>query len=38
MLKEEGGCTIIVAYLNNLWAKSFTDIIFTMTDVFSPAG
>jgi hypothetical protein len=38
MLKEEGGFTIIVGYLKNLWAKSFTDIIFAMADVFFPAG
>jgi hypothetical protein len=38
MLKEEGGFTVIVGYLNNSWAKSFTDIIFAMADVFLPVG
>jgi len=38
MLKEEGGFTIIVWYLNTSLAKSFTVISFAMTDVFLPAG
>jgi hypothetical protein len=33
MLKEEGGFTILVEYLNNSLAKSFTVFIFAMADV-----
>jgi hypothetical protein len=38
MLKEEGGFTFTVGYLNNSLAESITVIIFAMADVFFPAG
>jgi len=38
MLKEEGGFTIIIGYLNNSLAQSLTVVNFAMADVFFPAG